>query len=185
MRLWRLELPTPGLVSAIGAVGVAGVATGMIAVVGGAELTARIAVFALLLFALAVMVGSPVLIGLATAFMFGAGLIAVIQPDDTSWPAAAMIGSALYVACELGWHSTDDRRRRLRSGPVDRARIRDVTTVVIIALVISGGAGLVADAAPARTMWTQVMAAVVIVFGLVQLRIVVGAVQEPDDSSRS
>ena len=185
MRLWRIELPTPGLASAILAIAIAAIATGMIAVVGGTVLTSRLAVFGLLLFILAAVVGSPLLIGLATAFFFGVGLIAVIEPDDTGWTAAAMIGGALYVACELAWHSTDERRRRVRSGAVDRARVRDVSTVVVVTLVISLVASLSDGAAPTRTLWVQAVAALAVVFGLMQVRTVVGSVTEPDASSPS
>ena len=157
----------PGLVS----IALAGANTAVIAFDWTNEdLTIRIALGGLAIFAVAVVLGSSRLVGAAAGPMVGAAIIGAAEADHSVWLAAGIWGTTYYAASELAWHSLERRRHGVASAEVARRRIVEVTTVVAVSLALTATALVLSSGSPVRVAWVQGILVALGVVGLVGTR---------------
>jgi len=118
------------------------------------EIGGRVAIAAVVLFALALAAGSARLVGLTTLVMATSALAAT-QSSDPAWVRTTVIGCIWYMAVELAWESIGRRHHRGRNEAVTMRRINEVATVVTIALIVAAGAFVLSSNAPQRTLLSQ------------------------------
>ena len=89
------------------------------------EVAGRLAITGVVLFAIALVVGSPRFVGLATVPVLGGALIASALGAEPAWLRSIVLGCVWYVAVELAWEAIERRDGaqtldRLRQSPVQR-----------------------------------------------------------------
>lgn len=138
----------------VAALGLAGVTAGVVAASSWAqsEIAGRLAIVGVALFAIALVLGSPRLVGLATLPVLGGALIASAAAAEPAWVRSIVLGCLWYVAAELAWDAIERRDGTERSSALDNRRTYEVATVVMLSLTITTVGFLVSFLAPARTM---------------------------------
>lgn len=127
--------------------------------------TYRATVAGLVLFGLGLVFGSERLVGLAAIPVLTAAVLST--PDtDIDLGRALIIGCLWYISTELAWESIGWRSDTILTLAITTQRIREVATVVIIAIVIGlAGIGL-ATQAPSRTLLLRAFAVASVVIAL-------------------
>ncbi len=119
------------------------------------EIAGRLAIIAVVILALALVVGSAWLVGAASIPLLAAALISSGSQSEPAWIQTLLVGCLWYVALELAWDAIDRRAGGPLDGLVARVRIHEVSTVVVVAFGV-GVVGLVAtEVAPDRDLIAQ------------------------------
>lgn len=157
MRTVRLA---PGWTIGLTALGLAATTAVLVASlsVTAGWLAARLAVGAVITLVLGLSVGSSALVGLATAPMLLGATIGLDRPEGHAWGQTLLIGLLWYLTAELAWAAIDAREATVRSSAVHQLRIREVSTVVLVAVLVGLGATALAEFAPARTVLVRGLA---------------------------
>lgn len=148
------------------------VASALIAVVvaittpEGAPTAARLAAFGVAVMAVAVTVGSPRLVGVATVPILGSALIVVAAPGEPAWVTATLVGVLWYVAAELAWDAFERRDGIERTRAFTDRRVVEVSSVVLLALLTTAAAFALSGVAPVRTLFVLAGAVVALAYVL-------------------
>ncbi len=169
MKEGRLRLIGAGGLRALTALVVAGTFAVVIATSSSvqSQSAGRMAIVGIALLALALVIGSPRLAGLATLPALGAALFASAHTTDTAWIRSIVLGLLWYVAVELAWDAIAHRDGVARPRALVNRRIEEVTTIVISTIALGMTGLLLAGAAPMRTVFAVGSAVSVIIAGLV------------------
>lgn len=154
MRRRKLRLRN-GWPQAVGALLVVAANTGLTAASTWSEsqTAGRVAIFGVVMFVIALGLGSGRLVTATSLPILGAGLVSLIGEVDPAWVRAMAVGVLWYVAAELAWESIERRDGAGRTRAHTARRIDEVTTVVMVALAVSSVAiALSATVAPVRTI---------------------------------
>ena len=164
----KLRLLDSGRWQAGVALGVAGVVATVIAISSSSatEISSRLAILGVALFAVAVILGSARLVGIATLPVLAAALVGSVAAAEPAWVRSIVLGIAWYMAVELAWDAIERRDGVERSSAFNDRRIDEVTTVVILALVITTAGFLLSFLAPVRTALVAGLFVVCVVAGL-------------------
>lgn len=129
-------------------------------------LISRGLVVGVVLFVLAVVIGSDRLVGVSgIAFAVGA-VVALNRPDGQVWGLTMTVGLLWFGACELAWWSILSRDGVERTPAVGRRRLQEVATVVLATVVVTAIGLVVATQAPARSATVKGTVAAVVVIAL-------------------
>lgn len=172
---WRV-----GLV-ALGLAGVTAALTAGWAVTAG-WLAARLAVGGVITLGLALSFGSTALVGLATVPILAGATIGLDRPEGHAWGQTLLIGLLWYVTAELAWASIEAREATIRSDEVNELRVREVATVVAVALVVGLAATGLATVAPTRTVVVRGLAVATVLACVVGLGRVLARRTTPEPS---
>lgn len=150
------------------ALGIAGVVAMVIAFSTSSEIeiAGRLAIIGVALFAVAVTLGSARLVGFATLPVLAAALVASVAAAEPAWVRSIVLGIAWYMAVELAWDAIERRDGVERSSAFNDRRIDEVTTVVILALVITTAGFLLSFLAPVRTVLVVGLVIICLLAGL-------------------
>jgi len=112
--------------------------------------------------ALIVLVGSlilglPQVMASSTVLIMGAVMVEAGLSDDPSWIRALVIGCLWFVTIETGWEALDRRDGSRRSAGSVAWRVQEVTTVVVVALILGLVAAVSTSLAPSRTVLLQAL----------------------------
>lgn len=142
-----------GRLQAGAALGLAGVIVGVIAEPSWtrSEVAIRLAIGGVIVFAIALALGSMRLVGAATLPVLGAALIASAAAGDPAWVRSIVLGILWYIAAELAWHAIERRDGAERSRALNNRRIDEVAVVVSLSLVVTTAGFLSSFLAPVRT----------------------------------
>ncbi len=132
-------------------------------------LAARLAIAGAITLAVGLLAGSNGLIGLSTLPALAGPTIGLDRPEGHAWGQVLLIGVLWYLATELAWASIEARGDTRRSQAVTRLRIREVATVVAVAVAVGVAGTVLASAAPVRTAIVRAMAVAAILAGVVIL----------------
>lgn len=143
-----------GWKQSLGALVLAAAAAAMVAVPtwSRSQTTARLAILGVVLFAIALTLGSGRLVGLTTLPILGAALISVVNADQPVWVRGLAVGVLWYLAAELGWDAIERRDGVTRTAAYDNRRIDETGTVVLLSLAVTIVAFLVSSSSPVRTI---------------------------------
>jgi len=137
------------------ALGIAGAIATVIALSSSSEteiIAVRLALFGVALFTIGVVLGSARLVGIATLPMLAAALVVSVAAAEPAWVRSIVVGIVWYMAVEMAWDAIERRDGVERSSAFNDRRIDEVTTVVILALVITTAGFLLSFLAPVRTV---------------------------------
>jgi len=164
----RYHLLDVGRLQAGVALGMAGTIATVIALTSSSdtEVAGRLALFGVVLFAIALSLGSARLVGIATLPMLGAALVASVAVAEPAWVRSIVLGIGWYMAVELAWDAIERRDGVKRSSAFNDRRIDEVTTVVTLALVISTAGFLLSFLAPVRTVLVSGLVIICLIAGL-------------------
>lgn len=126
----------------------------------------RLAIVAAVLTVGALVIGSEVLLALATAPVLGAAVAAVDASAGPTWGRSLLIGCLWFVAVELGWYAIQRRGRDMVPVEVTVQRIREVATVVTVTLAVGVVAVGAATFSPPRSLLVRALLAATLVGGL-------------------
>ena len=110
------------------------------------------AITGVVLFAIALVVGSPRFVGLATVPVLGGALIASALGAEPAWLRSIVLGCVWYVAVELAWEAIERRDGAQRSIAFDNRRSNEIATVVLLSLAATTAGVAFSFLAPARTI---------------------------------
>lgn len=155
----RTAKPAPGWAIGLTALGLAGVTAALVASlsVTAGWLATRLAVGAVIVLVLGLTLGSSTLVGLATAPMLLGATVGLDRPEGHAWGQTLLIGLLWYVTAEVAWAAIEAREATVRSSAVNQLRVREVTTVVLVAALVGLGATAMAEFAPARTVLVRAL----------------------------
>ena len=88
------------------------------------EIAGRLAITGVVLFAIALVVGSPRFVGLATVPVLVGALIASALAAEPAWLRSIVLGSVWYVAVELAWEAIERRDGAERSIAFDQSPVQ-------------------------------------------------------------
>ena len=125
------------------------------------EFAARLAITAVVVFALALVLGSARLAGVATVPILAAALLASASTDGGGWVRSIAVGCLWYAATELGWDAIERRDGAERSAALDLRRVHEVATVVTISLIATIAGFAASTVAPERTFLLRGFVAIV------------------------
>jgi len=164
----KLRLLDAGRWQAGVALGIAGVVATVIAFSSSREIeiAGRLAILGVALFAVAVTLGSARLVGGAPLLVLAAALVASVAAAEPAWVRSIVLGIAWYMAVELAWDAIERRDGVERSSAFNDRRIDEVTTVVILALVITTAGFLLSFLAPVRTVLVAGLVIICLLAGL-------------------
>ena len=150
----RLRLVYPGRLQAGLSLGLAGAVATVIATSSSTvtAVSGRLAIVGLALFAIAVGLGSARLVGLATLPVLGAALVVSAAAAEPAWVRSIVLGIVWYMAVELAWEAVERRDGVRRSSAFNDRRVEEVTTVVILAFVVTTTGFLLSFLAPVRNV---------------------------------
>ncbi len=129
--------------------------------------TTRFVGFGLVIFALALILGSRFAIGGAVLVALVGAVIEIGTVPVQRWERSLAIACLWYLAAELAWDSMERRDGRQRSVAVDLERVRELATVIVATLVVTVVAAALVDAAPPRTLVVLAVTVGVMATGLV------------------
>ena len=101
------------------------------------------------------LIGSAGWIGVASLPMIGAIVLESGFGDEPSWVRAIVIGALWFVALEMSWEAIERRSGSTYTRASGATRVREVATVVGIALVLGIFAAAATEFAPARSVVVQ------------------------------
>ena len=161
----------PGWALSLGALAVAALCTVLVVrwSVSIDWLAIRLAIGGLLTIGLAIGVGSPSLVGLAALPMLGGATIGLDRPVGHAWGQVLLIALLWYGASELAWTGIEARDGTRRSRDVDQLRIREVATVIAVAVGVGVAGSVLATAAPARTALLRAVAVAAVLLAVILL----------------
>jgi len=164
----KLRLLNAGRWQAAVALGMAGAVATVIAYSSPSktEIASRLAILGVALFAVAVTLGSARLVGVATLPVLAAALVSSVAAAEPAWVRSIVLGIAWYTAVELAWDAIERRDGVERSRAFNDRRIDEVTTVVILALVITTAGFLLSFLAPVRTVLVAGLVVICLLAGL-------------------
>ncbi|MEL7155199.1 MAG: hypothetical protein AAFN30_01225 [Actinomycetota bacterium] len=134
----------------------------------------RLAVLAWLLLAGGVALGASRLVTAAAGPALGAAILGLWSGDGSAWGAALLIGCLWYSTSELAWAAVAAADGVDRTPAANGNRVREVATVLIVAVVGGTAAGLIGAAAPPRTLLVQLLGSVLVLGALAALLVQVG-----------
>lgn len=148
-----------GVAQGLAAVGVATVTAMIIATSAPADdpLTGRLVIAGVGLFAVALALGSARVVGATSFLVLGSALAGSATADNPTWVQAIIVGCLWYVAVELAWDSIERRDGAERATTLDLRRLNEVTTIVVMALVITVSAYAASSLEVPRTLLRQVV----------------------------
>jgi len=168
MHRWQFSLVRTGRMHGLGALALAGLFVAIVVSSTGGQsaIAARLAISGLVLVALALAVGSPVLVGGSTLPMLGAALVASGSASQPTWVRSIVLGCLWYVAAELAWESIE-RREGVECTPAfnDR-RVNEIANVVVLALCATTAGFAMSSFAPTRSVVAAGLATVPLLIGL-------------------
>ena len=140
------------------------------------ETAARMAIVGVVLFALALAIGSSRVIG-ATSFPVLGSAFIVSATSETMWVQSIVVGCLWYIAVELAWESVDRRTWARRSTSLGLRRVNEVATVVVVSLAVTVTAFAGSSLDAARTLPRQafIVIALLVALGFAIRRIVATA----------
>lgn len=174
--------PAPGWRLAVVSLLLSIVAAGLIsgAAVTAGWLATRLAFGGVVVLALGLAFGSTSLVGLATLPVLTGATIGLDRPEGHAWGQTLLIGLVWYVTAEVGWSSIEARDPTVRSPAVDQLRVREVSTVVVVAVLVGVGAAGLAAVAPTRTVLVRALTIAVVLACVVGLGRVLTRRIEPE-----
>jgi len=160
------------------------------ALIAGLSVTAgwlavRLAVGGVIILAMAILLGSTSLVGLATAPILAGATIGLDRPEGHAWGQTLVIGLLWYVTAELAWGSIEQRDATARSAAVVQLRIREIATVVAVTVVVGSAAAGLATLAPIRTVLVRILAVIAVLACVVAVGRVLAARGRPESDSDS
>jgi hypothetical protein len=150
----RIALLRGGRLQTGAALGLAGLTVGVIAASSSSqtEIAGRFAIVGAVLFAVALALGSPRFVGLATLPVLGGALMASAAAPEPAWVRSIVLGSLWYVAVEVAWDAIERRDGAERSVALDHRRTHEVATVMMLSLVTTTAGFLLSFLAPTRSL---------------------------------
>ena len=127
---------------------------------------ARITVMGAAFFAVALLIGSSRLVGLATLPALGGAFLALAAAPEPAWVRSILLGSVWYATMELAWDAIERRDGARRSRAFGARRVNETATVIAVALGFSAAAFALSTFAPTRTLFTVGVAILVLLVGL-------------------
>ena len=160
MRKWRRLTLADGWPQALEALLLAGAAAGVIAASswGRSQTAGRLAFFGIVVFLIALIWGSGLLVGLASLPVLVAALVSTIGGDSPAWIRALVVGVLWFLAAELGWDAIERRDGVRRTAAYNSRRIDEAITVVLLSLAVTLAAFLTSETAPLRTAFVIAIA---------------------------
>ena len=101
------------------------------------------------------LIGSASWVGVASLPMIGAIMFESGFGDEPSWVRAIVIGCLWFVALEMSWEAIERRSGSTYTRASGATRVREVATVVGVALVLGIFAAAATEFAPARSVLVQ------------------------------
>jgi hypothetical protein len=169
----------------LGALVVAAVTATMVAASNwtGDNVAGRFAIAGVVLFAIALAVGSARLVGVASLPVLGSALFASATADSPAWVRSIVVGCLWYVAVELAWDSIERRKGVKRSPALELRRINEVSSIVVISLGVTVTAYAASSLDAPRTLIGQAVIVVALLAALVfAIRHVVATGARPAES---
>lgn len=133
----------------------------------GDPLTGRLAILGVVLFAVALALGSARIVGVTSLPVLGSALASSATADNPAWVQSIIVGCLWYVAVELAWDSIERRDGARRAIALDLRRINEVASVVFIALAVTATAYAASSFDLSRTLVRQVVLVVALIAALV------------------
>jgi hypothetical protein len=149
-----------GWPQALGALFLAGAAAGVIAASSWSrsQSAGRLAIFGIVLFLIALIWGSELLVGLASLPVLVAALVSTVGGDNPAWIRALVVGVLWFLAAELGWDAIERRDGVRRTAAYSNRRIDEATTIVLLSLAVTLAVFLASRTAPLRTVFVMAIA---------------------------
>lgn len=157
MSKWRRPILAEGWPQALGALLLAGAATGVIAASSWSrsQTSGRLAIFGIAVFVIALIWGSELLVGLASLPVLVAALVSTVGGDNPAWIRALVVGVLWFLAAELGWDAVERRDGVRRTTAYNNRLIDEAITVVLLSLAVTLAVFLTSGAAPLRTVFVM------------------------------
>ncbi len=156
-----------GGVQALGAIMAAGATAAIVSSASSqGEGAGRLAVAGVLIFVLALGLGSARVVGACSFPVLGSALISSATADQTAWFQSIAVGCLWYVAVELAWDSIERRTPAVRSPAVDLRRVNEVSSIVLISLAVTVSAYWASTLDAVRTPGRQGLLVVAVISAL-------------------
>ena len=112
----------------------------------------RLAAAGVVLFVIALLLGSGRLVAITSLPVLIAGLITLVGQENPAWIRGMVVGLLWYVAAELAWDAIERRDGVRRTVAHNHRRTDEVSKVVLMSLSVSAVAILISGTAPVRSM---------------------------------
>lgn len=112
----------------------------------------RLAIGGVVLFAIALILGSGRLVAVTSVLILGAALGSLLGQENPAWIRGMVVGVLWYVAAELAWDGFERRDGIRRTSSYNARLIDEKSKVVVVSLLVSGLAIAISGAAPVRTI---------------------------------
>ena len=133
---------------------VAGVAVRVTATEGVNGVT-QLMGFAVLVVVVALVFDLPQVLAASTILVLGAVLVEAGLGDEPTWIRSLAIGCLWFITVEVGWEALERRDGSRRTAAAFARRVQELSTVVVLALVLGVVAIALISFAPARSVLLQ------------------------------
>ena len=145
--------------------------------------TGRFAFLGVLVFCLALAIGSSRTVGVASLPILSSAFITSATSAQTEWIQSIVVGCLWYLAVELAWESIGRRTSAQRSVAASLRRINEVSTVVVVALALTvvAFAGATFDATRTINRQIVVIAALTLALWIAVRQVIATSPSTPKD----